>query len=54
MNKLLFRTKLGGVTTAPGTSLHLGFVDVSKEERKSGIGGKAGDTVDVLIYGWEE
>jgi type III secretion protein HrpB1 len=112
MNKLLFRTKAGGVSTAPGTSLHLGFVDVSKEERirvvadeRVGSGSgvnirltimdgselvafldvlniaphgqvtkvyevpgvklsvdldalpsptKAGDTVDVLIYGWEE
>ena len=33
MTDLVFRTKVGGVSTAPGTTLHLGEADVSKYER---------------------
>jgi type III secretion protein HrpB1 len=33
MTDLIFRTKPGAVSTAAGTSLHLGRVDVSKCER---------------------
>jgi len=33
MTDLIFRTKVGGVSTPPGTSLHLGEADVSNYER---------------------
>jgi type III secretion protein HrpB1 len=33
MNKLIFRTAAGGVTTPKGTSLHLGIVDTTKFSR---------------------
>lgn len=33
MNKLIFRTAVGAVSTPPGTSKHLDYVDVSKYEK---------------------